>query len=91
MRRKNLERRFDALWEELCRLQRDKVSVNSVSSVQFLRDNIRGIESALKNTIDTQNRLIATLIEAGVLAERKESSNEYVQFNDKQYTIRKVK
>ena len=91
MRKKDLEQRFDAVWEELNRLHMDKVSVNSVSSFDFLRANIRGIESALKNTIDMQNRLVATLIEAGILVEKKESSKDYLQFNDKQYTIRKVK
>jgi len=91
MRKKDLEKRFDTIWNELCKLQMDKVSVNSTSSAQFLRDNIRGIEVALRKAIDEQGRLVATLIEAGILAERKEGSMEYVQFEDKQYTIRKVK
>lgn len=92
---RKLDQAFEAVWNELHRLHMDKMSVSDstgyFSSVDFLRKNIRGIEDALKDAINTQYLLIASLVEAGILIEKKEHAKEYLEIGDKQYTIRKVK
>ena len=62
-----------------------------VITIEFLRDNIRGIEKALQNTMKTQDLLVAALVEAGILVEKSKESKQYLEIDNKQYTIRKVK
>jgi hypothetical protein len=52
---------------------------------------MRYVPEAITSLTNKQNLLIAALVEAGILVEKKESSKEYLQFGDQKYTIRKVK
>ena len=88
---KKLDARFDSVWDAINNLQMNKVSVNGSHTMQFLRDNIRGIEKALQDTMNTQSLLVAALVEAGILVEKTKESRQYLEIDNKQYTIRKVK
>lgn len=49
------------------------------------------VEDALNKLFNTQNLLIATLVEAGILIEKEGNAKKYLQLGNKNYTIRKVK
>lgn len=72
---------FEAIWNKLHSL--DAQNAN-------LRD-MRYVPEELTCVINRQNLLIAALVEAGILIEKKEDSKKYLQFGKQKYTIRKVK
>lgn len=78
---RKLDRAFEAVWNKIHWL--DSQNAN-------LRD-MRYVPEAITSLINTQNLLIATLVEAGILIEKKKDSKEYLQFGDQEYIIRKVK
>ena len=86
-----LDARFESVWDAINNLQMNKVSVNGSHTMQFLRDNIRGIEKALQDTMNAQSLLVAALVEAGILVEKTKESRQYLEIDNKQYSIRKVK
>lgn len=86
-----LDARFESVWDAINNLQMNKVSVNGSHTMQFLRDNIRGIEKALQDTMNAQSLLVVALVEAGILVEKTKESRQYLEIDNKQYSIRKVK
>lgn len=72
---------FSAVWKRLCDLELNKL----------YEPTARTLERAVVGVVDNQNLLIAALVEAGILVEKKEDAKQYLQFGDKKYTIRKVK
>lgn len=82
MRKQELDSRFQSIWDSITALRMD-LSSQSID-VSFTDRNV-------KHIISTQNLLIAALVEAGILVDKKENSKEYFQISGKEYTIRKVK
>ena len=78
---RRLDQAFEAIWNKLHSLDAEN---------SHLRD-MRYVPEAITNLINKQNLLVAALVEAGILIEKKEKSKEYLQFGDQKYTIRKVK
>jgi hypothetical protein len=78
---RRLDQAFEAIWNKLHSLDAQNAS---------LRD-MRYVPEELTKVINRQYLLIAALVEAGILVEKKEKSKEYLQFGDQKYTIRKVK
>jgi hypothetical protein len=76
-----LDARFEAVWRRINDMELDKL----------YQPNARSLEPVVRNLVNTQNLLIAALVEAGILVEKKENSKEYLQIGDQKYTIRKVK
>jgi hypothetical protein len=78
---RRLDQAFEAIWNKLYSLDAQN---------RDLRD-MRYVPEAITSLINKQNLLIAALVEAGILIEKKEDSKEYLQIGDQKYTIRKVK
>lgn len=76
-RRKNYveETQFDFTMNQLVR------RMDSLEMRNFRQENFNA----------TYESMIALLIEAGILVEKKENSAAYVEFGNQKYTIRKVK
>lgn len=78
---RKLDQAFEAIWNKIHWL--DAQNAN-------LRD-MHYVPEAITSLTNKQNLLIAALVEAGILVEKKEDSKEYLRFGKQKYTIRKVK
>jgi len=83
---KKLDRRFDAVWRELNRLQMDKVSSSSTTLV-----NSDYVVNTMRDIINTQKLLIGALVESGILVEKDEDTKKCLELKGTKYIIRKVK
>ena len=79
---------FAAVWKRINEIEISKLYEPSVGS---LDRRVNHLENKLWSVTNDQNLLVAALVEAGILIEKTKDSKEYLEIDNKQYTIRKVK
>jgi predicted XRE-type DNA-binding protein len=78
---RKLDKKFNAVWNQ----------INDLKTQQHQLRDMQYVPEALNKLFNTQNLLIAALVEAGILIEKEDNAKKYLQLGNKNYTIRKVK